>query len=149
MADGQWGGYRKPGNPAPVSGPGALSKRTDGGVPRLDVTGMSYGENGALNAAQSAAPLSAPGGGGAPAPQVSAPTPLGAPSAFANEPVTAGADHGAGPSSADIGLAQGSNEEIRKTLGPYLPVLMRLADSATATASYKRQVRQLIARITQ
>jgi len=25
------GGYRKPGNPAPVSGPGKLSRRTDGG----------------------------------------------------------------------------------------------------------------------
>ena len=26
------GGYRKPGTPAPVSGPGALSRRTDGRV---------------------------------------------------------------------------------------------------------------------
>ncbi len=27
----QQGGYRKPNNPAPVSGPGSLSQRTDGG----------------------------------------------------------------------------------------------------------------------
>ena len=146
MADGQWGGYRRPSNPAPVSGPGALSQRTDGGVPKYDVTGLSYGENQAVNDAQSAAPLSAPS---SPAPTVSAPIGLGQPSQYANEPVTAGADAGAGPTSADIGLAQQSNEEIRKTLGPMLPVLMRLADSATATPSYKRQVRQLIARITQ
>jgi len=26
------GGYRQPNNPAPVSGPGALSQRTDGGA---------------------------------------------------------------------------------------------------------------------
>ena len=31
MANGR-GGYRQPSNPAPVSGPGALSKRTDGGA---------------------------------------------------------------------------------------------------------------------
>lgn len=112
----------------------------------MDVTGLSYGENGALNAAQSAAPMSPPSQS---RPPVQMPTPLGDPSAYTNEPVTAGADAGAGPSSIDIGLMQQSNEEIRKTLGPMLPVLMRLADSATSTPSYKRQVRQLIARITQ
>ena len=31
MAD-KWGGYRQPTNPAPVSGPGMLSQRTDGGA---------------------------------------------------------------------------------------------------------------------
>jgi hypothetical protein len=33
------GGYRKPGNPAPVSGPGSLSRRTDGRV----AEGYAYG----------------------------------------------------------------------------------------------------------
>lgn len=32
MTDGR-GGYRRPTNPAPASGPGALSQRTDGGPP--------------------------------------------------------------------------------------------------------------------
>ena len=51
MANGR-GGYRQPSNPAPVSGPGALSKRTDGGAvegmtqaPKY-MAGMRYGMGG-------------------------------------------------------------------------------------------------------
>lgn len=152
MANGQHGGYRRPANPAPVSGPGALSARTDGGPggPRpMDVTGMSYGENGALNEAQTAAPMSAPPpGGGAPMAPPTPPTGLGDPTAFPDQPVTAGADAGAGPSSADIGLSQSEDAELRAKLGPRLPVLMRMADAPYATAAYRRDVRRLIARIT-
>lgn len=143
------GGYRRPANPAPVSGPGALSQRTDGTVPQMEVSGLSYGENGAVNDLQAAAPLSRPGsGGGAPA-QMATPTPIGDPSAFPDQPVTAGADAGPGPGSADIGLQQSANHEIRQALGPLAPVFMRMADSSYSTPSYRRQVRQLIARITQ
>ena len=45
------GGYRQPNNPAPVSGPGMLSKRTDGGAidgmtqPVRAYTGGAYGNN--------------------------------------------------------------------------------------------------------
>jgi hypothetical protein len=114
----------------------------------MDVTGMSYGENGALNDLQSAAPLSAAssGGGGSAAP-VQMPTGLSEPTAFPDQPVTAGADAGAGPSAADIGLANAEDLEIRQKLGPDLPVFMRMADSKYATPSFKRQVRQLIARV--
>lgn len=142
----QHGGYRRPANPAAVSGPGALSARTDGAPHKMNVTDMPYGEAGALNEVQSAAPLSAPGGRTAPPPP---PVGLGDPSAHPEQPVTAGADVGAGPTSADIGLSQSSNQELRQSLGPWLPVLMRMADSATATPSFKRQVRQAIARISQ
>src|SRR5512139_3376075 len=148
----EWGGYRQPGNPAPVSGPGALSQRTDGGVPKPQVGGLSYGENGQANALAAAAPLAqasgagAPSGGSSPAP-FQPPVSLGDPSAYPDQPVTAGADAGAGPTSADIGLAQDDNHEIRQKLGPFAPVLMRMADSPYATSSYKRQVRQLLARI--
>ena len=43
------GGYRQPSNPAPVSGPGALSARTDGGAgsskqPIRRIPGQAYGE---------------------------------------------------------------------------------------------------------
>lgn len=40
------GGYQRPSNPAPVSGPGAMSKRTDGGpVQKLrDLPDAQYGE---------------------------------------------------------------------------------------------------------
>lgn len=83
------GGYRAPANPAPVSGPGALSARTDG-VPNGQVSGLAYGENGALNAQAASAPMAqAPAG-----PQI---TPLDAPSQFSDEPVTAGSPLGPGP----------------------------------------------------
>ena len=51
------GGYRKPQNPAAVSGPGALSKRTDGKQPVVRVPDVPYGEQAALTAQQQAAPL--------------------------------------------------------------------------------------------
>ena len=40
------GGYRTPSNPAPVSGPGSLSQRTDGGPRQVqaEMSGMPYGE---------------------------------------------------------------------------------------------------------
>jgi len=40
------GGYRKPNNPAPISGPGSLSQRTDGGgtQPATYVPGLPYGQ---------------------------------------------------------------------------------------------------------
>ena len=42
MADGH-GGYRRPTNPSPVSGPGALSRRTDGQQPTQDLPNAKYG----------------------------------------------------------------------------------------------------------
>lgn len=67
------GGRRTPTNPAPVSGPGALSERTDGGPgqPIRVAPGGAYGSRQALEQQQAAAPLAAgppaPGvGGGAP-----------------------------------------------------------------------------------
>lgn len=147
MANGH-GGYRRPSNPQPISGPGALSQRTDGGVPKYDVTGLGYGDNAAVNELQSAAPLGAPSGGGQSAPPVQRPPGLGEPTAFPEQPVTAGADAGAGPGSADIGLNQNAEHELRQALGPRLQVFMRMADAPYATPTFKRQVRQLIARIT-
>lgn len=64
MAD-ERGGYRRPNNPAPVSGPGKLSQRTDGGPgetmkqAQRYISGMPYGEAGELNSIAGAAPLSA------------------------------------------------------------------------------------------
>ena len=60
MADSR-GGYRKPANPAPVSGPGRMAKRTDG-QPARYVPGLDYGEGQELMTQQQAAPMSsAPG----------------------------------------------------------------------------------------
>jgi hypothetical protein len=59
MARGKRGGQRTPRNPAPVSGPGALSQRTDGGPSRPPVIAneQGYGVRGQTEAAASSAPM--------------------------------------------------------------------------------------------
>lgn len=108
MADGH-GGKRTPANPAPVSGPGQLSRRTDGGPAQKlrDVTGLPYGQNQDLNDAQAAAPLAQTvtpspttpdAQGGNPAgPPPNTVVPFSAPTQRPDEPVTAGAPLGPGP----------------------------------------------------
>jgi hypothetical protein len=97
------GGYRKPENPAPASGPGALSQRTDGGPAQgaKYMSGMPYGEN--TMDQQTAAPMA--GRERVPsAPQIVMPTPLMAPTQRPNDPVTSGIDIGDGPDSSALGL---------------------------------------------
>lgn len=96
MANGH-GGYRKPNNPAPVSGPGAMSKRTDGGPsqPVRETGGFEYGGRQEFEELQASAPMSQAQAMPAAAPPP--PTPLFAPTQRASEPVTAGAPMGAGP----------------------------------------------------
>lgn len=89
------GGPRTPRNPAPVSGPGRLSKRTDGG-PRMGnsrLPNAKYGENAQFQDIQNGAPMDAV----APVPGMPIPTPLTAPTRRPSEPITAGADFGPGP----------------------------------------------------
>jgi len=92
----QQGGYRRPNNPAPVSGPGSLSQRTDGGPtqPATYIPGLPYGQGQETYSNQVAAPMA-----GNPIPQMEMPTPLMAPTARPSEPITAGVDIGAGPGS--------------------------------------------------
>jgi hypothetical protein len=86
------GGYRQPNNPAPVSGPGMLSKRTDGGAidgmtqPVQDYTGGSYGNNKSMRQQQEGADLFAEPA--TPEPRV---TPLNAPTEFPDQPDSHGA----------------------------------------------------------
>lgn len=95
------GGYREPSNPAPVSGPGALSRRTDGGPVQgkkyIPANG-NYGEAKAMQEMQSGAPMQ-----GNPVPNVPTPsvpmepiTPLNAPTTRPDEPVTSGMPFGPG-----------------------------------------------------
>lgn len=100
------GGKRTPRNPAPVSGPGRMSRRTDGGPQQTTVpmTGMGYGENADFNEMQSAAPLAAAPAvsntrarSTSPTGQRAAATPLFAPTQRPEEPITAGAPFGPGP----------------------------------------------------
>ena len=95
MSESSMGGYRQPENPAPMSGPGALSQRTDGGAtegmsqPEQSYTGFAYGENKAVNDQQGGAPLA-----GSP---IQPPVALSVPTQFPNEPDSYGANWGEGP----------------------------------------------------
>lgn len=80
MTDRGHGGQRQPTRPAAVSGPGALSRRTDGGAgqPVRVPSGGAYGERKAATEQQQAAPMAAGGpsapvgaGGGSPMPPAS------------------------------------------------------------------------------
>lgn len=102
----QQGGMRRPQNPAPVSGPGRLSQRTDGGPQQVqaEMSGMPYGENQEFEAIQASAPMSAAPSAQAPrARQRKASTagrqsvaPLFSPTQRPEEPVTSGASFGPG-----------------------------------------------------
>lgn len=97
---GQQGGYQAPNNPAPVSGPGALSQRTDGGPTQgaTYISGLPYGEGQQTYANQVAAPMQ--GNNFA----MEMPTPLMAPTVRPNEPITSGVDIGDGPGSEVMNL---------------------------------------------
>ena len=96
----QQGGYRKPSNPAPVSGPGSLSQRTDGNAtqPATYMAGLPYGQGQQNYDNQVAAPMA-----GNPIPQMEMPTPLMAPTSRPNEPITSGINMGDGPGSEAMG----------------------------------------------
>lgn len=86
------GGYRKPNNPAPVSGPGALSRRTDGGPTQgaMEMPASQYGERKQLQELQTSAKMA---GNTTPQRKV---TGLFEPTQRPQEPVTAGAPVGPG-----------------------------------------------------
>lgn len=125
MANGH-GGYREPTNPAPVSGPGALSRRTDG-TPHGPVPG-SVGPDG-----QPAAPIG---------PDLSQIVPFGAPTQRPDEPISAGAPFGEGPGPSTAGPG-GMDPKTAERLRSYLPVLILLASSPDADPATKQYVRQL------
>lgn len=151
---GEWGGKRTPNRPAPVSGPGQLSQRTDGGPQQVqaNMTGMPYGENAEFNTMQSMAPMSA--SSSAKSPRASAreaksmgggmsATPLFAPTQRPDEPVTAGAPFGPGegrmtqPNSSQQAIADAA------IIGKYLPDLMSMAEQDDTPVAFKRFVRHL------
>ena len=147
MAERQ-GGMRRPANPAPVSGPGSLSQRTDGGPQQVlsDVSGMPYGENQELEEMQSAAPMSASGQTTARATR-SAPrrsargrggmgvSPLMSPTQRPDEPITAGAPFGPGAGPRPVYNTGAARPKLSDTLTKIVsntgdPKLDRLSDIA-------------------
>lgn len=130
------GGYQAPANPAPVSGPGALSQRTDGG-PKQGVVSLpdaKYGENRDFVAQQQGAPLSkspeqstapvASGGSQPPPDAAAAGNPaldivhMAAPTGRPGEPVTAGAALGPGPGPAPA--PEPAPMSITQAMQPYI-----------------------------
>ena len=118
MANGH-GGYRKPSNPAPVSGPGSLSRRTDGGPQQVaaDLPNAKYGEGGQFAEIQTGAPMSATPGaedlGGAVATPMAPPTPLTEPTERPDEPISWGASFGPGPGPSRVRAAKLSDTLAR------------------------------------
>lgn len=142
------GGYRAPANPAQVSGPGALSQRTDSPQPNMQLPNAKYGEQQDFQQVQSGAPMHAPpgpptpGSGGVPA---AMPTGLGAPSARPDEPVTAGAAAGPGADPSVLQLPQGDTRDtLREQFRPILNALVRESQSPYATQSFKDSVAALL-----
>ncbi len=94
------GGYQKPNNPAPVSGPGAMSKRTDGGPadpqPMRHIPTDEWGGSTEMNDVQQGAPMA----GGVVRERPA--TRLDAPDDRPDVPVTSGANRGPGINSAEM-----------------------------------------------
>ena len=137
------GGYQKPSNPAPVSGPGALSRRTDGGgtgQPQQRLANAAYGEQkafGEIQAGASMARAERP-----PMPQV---TPIGAPTMRPDEPVTAGVPMGPGPGPEVLGLKTTADTQLAdmNKLSRYLPLMEKYATSPASSGTLKSFVRYL------
>lgn len=141
------GGYQPPTNPAPVSGPGKLSKRTDGKQPMRQLPDAAYGEQATFQDAQRAGPMdaapSAPGPGQIQPVDTSHITPLGDPTQRPGEPVTAGAQAGPGPGPAALGLGNSADDPAFRNLVGMLPSLELMANSAAAGPAFKQFVRRV------
>jgi hypothetical protein len=140
------GGYRKPGNPAPVSGPGALSRRTDGRV----AEGFAYGMNKQINEQAAAAPLAKAAPMAARsmnvAPQLPPVTPLTDPTMNPDESVMAGINMGAGPGAEALMLPSmnDSSAEFNKSISSYYPVLSYIASRPNTSPETRRALAMIM-----
>lgn len=131
------GGYQRPTSPAPVSGPGAMSQRTDGGPGSSQtaryVAGMPYGEGADFMDIQSMAPMAAAPNIPSASSMGSAPSqlesmepasiiPLNAPSMRPSEPITTGVDvgPGAGPEALPPRMQNQKVHDLASSLQPLL-----------------------------
>jgi hypothetical protein len=140
MAEGR-GGYRKPTNPAMVSGPGAHSQRTDG-QPKMDLPNAQYGENADFQAAQSAGPLARQAEAGTPVPPSF--IGLGEPTQDPGTPVTDGAAYGPGAGMEAISGPLPDTQDAQ-ALKKYLPTLIDIAERDDTLPGFKMFVRTIIA----
>lgn len=142
------GGYRKPENPAAVSGPGAHSKRTDGKQPVVAAPGGDYGEAKVSAELQRSAPLpqasGASGGGAAPVFDTSGVTPITAPTQWPETPVTDGAALGAGAGPEALGVQSPWKQDAQE-MAQYLPTLLALANNQQMPPGFHSIIRRIIA----
>lgn len=143
------GGYQKPSSPAPVSGPGSMSRRTDGGPAQKlrDLPDAQYGEAATYRDLQQSAPLAqspapsaapATGGGGGSVPVI----PFGAPTQRPGEPVTAGAPYGPGPGPEALASNYMAQQDV-EGLRTVLPVLEQMASLPSASPLTRNLVRRI------
>lgn len=126
------GGYQQPTNPAPVSGPGALSQRTDGaGQPAQYMSGLPYGEGQQNMGNQQAATLA-----GNPFPEMEMPT-LTPVTRRPNEVGTTGLDIGAGADSRVL-----NRRPEKESLLSVLNNIARFDSSGEAELLYQRYLNQ-------
>jgi hypothetical protein len=122
------GGYQQPTNPAPVSGPGALSQRTDGaGQPAQYMSGLPYGQGQQNMSNQQAATLA-----GNPFPEMEMPT-LTPVTRRPNEVGTTGLDIGAGADSRVL-----NRRPERETLASVLNEIARFDSSGEAELLFQK-----------
>lgn len=136
----------------PVSGPGALSRRTDTGPTQKLATlpDAEYGENATYQDLQRDAGLAQSQGGVQPqsaanqyASQV---VPISAPTQNPNTPVTDGAMAGPGADMSALGLTPQSQQDLKQWV-QYLPVLEYMANQDGASWTMRNTVRQLKAMV--
>lgn len=147
------GGYQRPTSPAPVSGPGSLSQRTDGGPADKQaaryISGLPYGQGNEMMATQMAAPMEAtsspspasasqiagqPQQQAQPSAEPMPVVPLGAPTQRPDEPITHGSDMGPGPDMASLGL-QAPEVASYKSTKDYIQAIARNSDASPALKS--------------
>lgn len=131
------GGYQAPANPAAVSGPGALSQRTDGGPsqPRMQLPDAGYGQQADFQAAQAGAPMAAD-------PGVPPVTDLHAPTQRPAEPVTTGVP--VGPGANQLSGTGGPFREDMQMIAKYLPSLQKMALQEGTPRSFQLFVQYLM-----
>lgn len=135
------GGYQRPRNPAPASGPGKLARRTDR-QPVRALADAAYGEQATFRADQQGAPMAkaqtspAPA---APSADLSQVVPFGAPTQNGNEPVTAGAAFGPGPGPEALGMGNPAMGYVRELL----PMLSLAAGMPMSSPELRQFVRRL------
>lgn len=134
-------GIQPPRKPAPVSGPGRFSQRTDKqGQPQRQLGNAAYGEQKEFADIQGGARMAQ--GGGMPAmPKV---TGLSEPTQRPDEPVTAGAPSGPGGGLESIGYGadpQAQNKMDAQAIARYMPSLTRAANTPGVPPSFVRFVK--------